>query len=188
VSLSDFKGKWLVLLFYPLDFTFVCPTEIISLNDKIADFRAINTEVAALSVDSKYSHYAWVNMPRNKGGLGEISIPLLSDFPKTISKDYGVMYKTSGHTLRGLYIIDPNQTVRHVTLNDLDVGRNVDEVLRLVQAFQFADKHGRVCPANWKPGSETMVPDPKKSLDFFEKSSCLCFVSLTQQIIFSDYK
>jgi len=170
VKLSDYEGKWLVILFYPLDFTFVCPTEILSFNDRLKEFQDINTEVVAISVDSKFSHYAWTNVDRKKGGLGPIQIPLLADFPKTIAQDYEVLYKDTGHTLRGLYIIDPKQIVRHVTLNDLDVGRSVDEVLRVVQAFQYAEKHGQVCPANWTPGKATISPNPKDSLKYFEEN------------------
>eukprot|EP01129_Flabellula_baltica_P013197 TRINITY_DN6085_c0_g1_i1.p1 TRINITY_DN6085_c0_g1~~TRINITY_DN6085_c0_g1_i1.p1 ORF type:complete len:220 (-),score=50.89 TRINITY_DN6085_c0_g1_i1:19-600(-) len=170
VSLDDYKGKWLVLLFYPLDFTFVCPTEIISFSDNIADFRELNAEVVALSVDSKYSHLAWVNTPRKDGGLGSIDIPLVSDFPKKIASDYGVLYKDEGFAVRGLFIIDPEQILRVSILHDPPVGRSVDETLRLLKAFQYADTHGEVCPANWRPGAATMTPEPLKSKEYFEKA------------------
>ncbi|XP_020600978.1 peroxiredoxin-1-like isoform X1 [Orbicella faveolata] len=169
LKLSDYKGKYLVLFFYPLDFTFVCPTEIIAFSDRVEEFRAINCEVVACSVDSEFSHLAWTNVARKKGGLGQMNIPLLSDITKQISKDYGVLLEDQGVALRGLFVIDDKGILRQITMNDLPVGRSVDEVLRLVQAFQFTDKHGEVCPAGWRPGSDTIVPDSKKSGDYFSK-------------------
>eukprot|EP00112_Aurelia_sp_Birch-Aquarium-sp1_P019590 Seg4871.2 transcript_id=Seg4871.2/GoldUCD/mRNA.D3Y31 product=Peroxiredoxin-4 protein_id=Seg4871.2/GoldUCD/D3Y31 len=157
IKLSDYKGKYLVFFFYPLDFTFVCPTEIIAFSDRADEFRAINCEVVACSVDSHFSHLAWTIQPRNKGGLGKMNIPILSDITKQVSKDYGVLLEDQGVSLRGLFIIDDKGTLRQITVNDLPVGRSVDETLRLVQAFQFVDKHGEVCPAGWKPGSDTAV-------------------------------
>ncbi|XP_044522754.1 peroxiredoxin-4 isoform X2 [Gracilinanus agilis] len=159
LKLTDYRGKYLVFFFYPLDFTFVCPTEIIAFGDRIEEFRAINTEVVACSVDSQFTHLAWINTPRKQGGLGPMKIPLLSDLTHQISKDYGVYLEDSGHTLRGLFIIDDKGILRQITMNDLPVGRSVDETLRLVQAFQYTDKHGEVCPAGWKPGSETIKPE-----------------------------
>ncbi|MEW6536728.1 MAG: peroxiredoxin [Candidatus Auribacterota bacterium] len=167
IKLKDYKGKWLVLFFYPLDFTFVCPTEIVSFSDRIQEFRKINTEVVGISVDSHYTHLAWKNTSRKDGGLGEIEYPLLADLTKKIARDYGVLLEDSGIALRGLFIIDPNQIVRHVTINDLPIGRSVDEVLRVVNALQFVEKYGEVCPANWQPGDKTMIPDPEKSKDYF---------------------
>ncbi|XP_019569370.1 peroxiredoxin-4 isoform X2 [Rhinolophus sinicus] len=169
LKLTDYRGKYLVFFFYPLDFTFVCPTEIIAFGDRIEEFRSINTEVVACSVDSQFTHLAWINTPRRQGGLGSIRIPLLSDLTHQISKDYGVYLEDSGHTLRGLFIIDDKGILRQITLNDLPVGRSVDETLRLVQAFQYTDKHGEVCPAGWKPGSETIIPDPAGKLKYFDK-------------------
>uniref|UniRef100_A0A8C6SVM0 thioredoxin-dependent peroxiredoxin n=1 Tax=Neogobius melanostomus TaxID=47308 RepID=A0A8C6SVM0_9GOBI len=162
LKLSDYKGKYLVFFFYPLDFTFVCPTEIIAFSDRVHEFQAINTEVVACSVDSQFTHLAWINTPRKQGGLGEMKIPLLSDLTHQISKDYGVYLEDQGHTLRyrqsrGLFIIDDKGILRQITMNDLPVGRSVDETLRLVQAFQYTDKHGEVCPAGWKPGSDTVI-------------------------------
>ncbi|XP_064354401.1 peroxiredoxin-4 isoform X2 [Dromaius novaehollandiae] len=159
LKLTDYEGKYLIFFFYPLDFTFVCPTEIIAFSDRIEEFRAINTEVVACSVDSKFTHLAWINTPRKQGGLGPMKIPLLSDLTHQISKDYGVYLEDQGHTLRGLFIIDNKRILRQITMNDLPVGRSVDETLRLVQAFQYTDKHGEVCPAGWKPGSETIKPE-----------------------------
>nr|CAD7413438.1 unnamed protein product [Timema poppensis] len=169
LKLSDFRGKYLVFFFYPLDFTFVCPTEILAFNDRIEEFRRINTNVVACSVDSHFTHLAWMNTPRKEGGLGKLKIPLLSDLTHKISKDYGVFLDDLGHTLRGLFIIDDRGILRQITMNDLPVGRSVDETLRLVQAFQYTDKHGEVCPAGWKPGQDTIIPDPEAKKRFFEK-------------------
>jgi peroxiredoxin (alkyl hydroperoxide reductase subunit C) len=169
ISLTDFKGRYLVLFFYPLDFTFVCPTEIIAFSDNISQFTAINCDVVGVSTDSHFSHLAWINTPRKAGGLGGLKYPLLSDFNKTIARDYGVLVESSGVALRGLFIIDPNGVVRQVTINDLPVGRSVDETLRLVKAFQFVEKHGEVCPANWKPEAPTIKPDPVASKEYFNK-------------------
>lgn len=156
ISLSDYLGKYVVFFFYPLDFTFVCPTEILAFSDRIEEFRKINTEVIACSVDSHFTHLAWINTPRKEGGLGNIKIPLLSDLSHKISKEYGVYLDNLGHTLRGLFIIDDKGVLRQITMNDLPVGRSVDETLRLVQAFQYTDRHGEVCPAGWKPGADTV--------------------------------
>jgi len=169
VKLSDYNGKYLVLFFYPLDFTFVCPTEIIAFSDRIKDFKEVNTELLAVSVDSHFSHLAWVNTPRKQGGIGDIQIPVLSDLTKQISRDYGVLIEESGLALRGLFIIDPKGIVRQITINDLPVGRSVDETLRLVNALQFVEKHGEVCPANWEPNSPAI--NPKKANEYFEKAN-----------------
>ncbi|KAL5276664.1 Jafrac1 family protein [Megaselia abdita] len=167
ISLSQYKGKYVVIFFYPLDFTFVCPTEIIAFSDRVKEFKDIGCEVIACSTDSHFTHLAWINTPRKQGGLGELGIPLLADKSMKIARDYGVLDEESGVPFRGLFIIDGKQNLRQVTVNDLPVGRNVDETLRLVQAFQFTDEHGEVCPANWKPGAKSMVADPKKSQDYF---------------------
>ncbi|XP_057373642.2 peroxiredoxin-2-like [Daphnia carinata] len=169
IGLSDYKGKYLVLFFYPLDFTFVCPTEIIAFSDRIHDFKALNAEVVGVSTDSHFSHLAWINTSRKEGGLGGLNYPLLADFHKTISRDYGVLIEKAGIALRGLFIIDPTGVVRQITINDLPVGRSVDETLRLIKAFQFFEKHGEVCPANWTPDSPTIKPDPVGSKDYFNK-------------------
>ncbi|CAG4991491.1 unnamed protein product [Parnassius apollo] len=169
LSLSSFKGKYLVFFFYPLDFTFVCPTEILAFSERIEEFKKINTEVVACSVDSHFTHLAWINTPRKEGGLGKINIPLLSDLTHSIAKDYGVYLEDLGHTLRGLFIIDDKGILRQITMNDLPVGRSVDETLRLVQAFQYTDNHGEVCPAGWKPGQDTIIPNPAEKKKYFEK-------------------
>jgi len=168
MSLDDFKGKYLVLFFYPLDFTFVCPTEIISFSDKASEFHDINCEVVGASVDSHFTHLAWINTPRKVGGLGHLHIPLLSDLTKQVSKDYGVLLEGPGIALRGLFIIDPQGVIRHMSVNDLPVGRCVEETLRLVKAFQFVEAHGEVCPASWTPDSPTIKPTPEGSKEYFE--------------------
>jgi len=169
LSLSDYKGKYVVFFFYPLDFTFVCPTEIIAFSDRVEEFRKIGAEVIGASVDSEFTHLAWIKTPRKEGGLGKMNIPLVADMTKQISRDYGVLLEDAGHTLRGLFIIDPKGIIRQITINDLPVGRDVDETLRLVQAFQYTDKHGEVCPAGWKPGKDTIIPDAKDKLKYFQK-------------------
>jgi peroxiredoxin 3 len=168
VSLSDYKGKYLVLFFYPLDFTFVCPTEILAFNDRAAEFAAIGCELVGASVDSKYTHLAWTSTPRKEGGIAGVTIPLLADLKKEIARDYGVLLP-DGVALRGLFIIDPKGIVRHITINDLPIGRSVDEALRVVQAIQFFEEHGEVCPANWTPGQDSMKADPNGSKDYFRK-------------------
>uniref|UniRef100_A0A6E8VSK5 thioredoxin-dependent peroxiredoxin n=1 Tax=Anopheles coluzzii TaxID=1518534 RepID=A0A6E8VSK5_ANOCL len=170
IKLSDYRGKYLVFFFYPLDFTFVCPTEILAFSDRVNEFKKLNAEVIAASIDSHFTHLAWINTPRKEGGLGKINIPLVSDITHSISKDYGVFLDDLGHTLRGLFIIDDRGVLRQITMNDLPVGRSVDETLRLVQAFQYTDKHGEVCPAGWKPGQDTIVPNPEEKIKYFEKN------------------
>ncbi|HAZ12211.1 MAG: thioredoxin peroxidase [Bdellovibrionales bacterium GWA2_49_15] len=170
LSSLDFKGKWKVLFFYPLDFTFVCPTEIVAFNDALPKFRELNCEVVGCSIDSKFSHLAWSKTARNQGGIGELKIPLLADVTKKIASDFGVLLD-SGVALRGLFLIDENDVIQHSTINNLSVGRNVDEILRLVEAFQFAQKHGEVCPAGWTKGKDSMKPDPKGSQNWFSKNA-----------------
>ncbi|KAL0105036.1 hypothetical protein PUN28_016574 [Cardiocondyla obscurior] len=169
IKLSDYKGKYVVLFFYPLDFTFVCPTEIIAFSEKISEFKALNTQVIGVSTDSHFSHLAWINTPRKQGGLGgNLGYPLLSDFSKSISNKYNVLLQDSGIALRGLFLIDKEGLLRHFSVNDLPVGRSVDETLRLIKAFLFVEKHGEVCPANWQPDSKTIKPNPKDSKEYFE--------------------
>ncbi|CAD7684371.1 unnamed protein product [Nyctereutes procyonoides] len=169
LSLSDYKGKYVVFFFYPLDFTFVCPTEIIAFSDRAEEFKKLNCQVIGASVDSHFCHLAWINTPKKQGGLGPMNIPLVSDPKRTIAQDYGVLKADEGISFRGLFIIDDKGILRQITVNDLPVGRSVDETLRLVQAFQFTDKHGEVCPAGWKPGSDTIKPDVQKSKEYFSK-------------------
>lgn len=167
ISLSQYKGKYVVLFFYPLDFTFVCPTEIIAFSERSSDFKSINCEVIAASTDSHFSHLAWVNTPRKEGGLGKMEIPLLADKSFTIARSYGVLNEDTGIPFRGLFVIDGKGILRQITINDLPVGRSVDETLRLVQAFQYTDEHGEVCPAGWQPGNKTMKPNPEGSKVYF---------------------
>lgn len=167
LSSADYKGKFQVLLFYPLDFTFVCPTELIAFSDRIKEFHDMNAEVIGISVDSEYTHLAWANTPRDKGGLAPLRIPLMADIKKETARNFGVLWDESV-AVRGLFIIDEKGVLRHSTINDLPIGRSVDEALRVVQAIQFADKNGEVCPANWKPGQKTMKADPKASLEYFK--------------------
>ncbi|MFB5652655.1 peroxiredoxin [Leptospira wolffii] len=166
IKLSDYKGKWVVLFFWPLDFTFVCPTEIIEYDAKLDEFKKLGAEVLGVSVDSAFTHLAWKNTPRKQGGLGEIKYPLIADITKSIARDYGVLTE-GGVALRGTFIIDPSGTIRQATINDLPVGRNIDEAIRLVKAFQYVEKHGEVCPANWDEGKKTMKADPEKSKEYF---------------------
>ncbi|KAK7198371.1 peroxidoxin [Novymonas esmeraldas] len=169
ISSNDYKGKYIVLFFYPMDFTFVCPTEIIAFSDRQAEFEKLNTQLIAVSCDSVYSHLAWVNTPRKKGGLGELRIPLLADKTMEVARDYGVLIEDTGIALRGLFVIDKNGVLRHSTINDLPVGRNVDEALRVVEAFQYADENGDVIPCGWTPGKPTM--NPAKAGEFFESNA-----------------
>ena len=166
ISLDDHKGKWVILFFYPLDFTFVCPTEIVAFSDHHAKFAEAGAEILGCSVDSKFSHLAWINTPRSRGGLGKITYPLVADITKQIGRDYGVLLD-DGITLRGLFIIDPEGKVAFEVVHDLGIGRNVDEVLRVLKAIQTTRKTGEVCPANWQPGEDTMKPDPEGSQKWF---------------------
>ncbi|KAI6144176.1 peroxiredoxin [Pisolithus tinctorius] len=161
IALADFQGQWVILFFYPMDFTFVCPTEILAFNDALPQFKELGAVVLGVSTDSQYSHFAWAQQPRKQGGLGpDLSLPLIADRNMQISHANGI-------ALRGLFIIDPKGVVRQITINDLPVGRSVDETLRLLKAFQFVEKHGEVCPLGWTEGSRTIKPDPKGSLDYF---------------------
>jgi len=164
---QKYTGKYVVLFFYPLDFTFVCPTEIIAFSDRIDEFEKLGAKVVGVSVDSHFTHLAWKNTPRKQGGLGEIRYPLLADLNKEAACDYAVLLE-GGVAARGIFIIDDKGILQTYTVNNLGVGRNVDETLRLIQAYQYVAKNGEVCPANWKPGEKTMKPDPKGSLDYFK--------------------
>jgi alkyl hydroperoxide reductase subunit AhpC len=168
VSLAGYRGKHVLLFFYPLDFTFVCPTEIIAFSDAIASFEALGVQVLGCSVDSQFTHLAWTNTPRTKGGLGNIKYPLIADLSKKIAAAYDVLLE-GGVALRGLFLIDKQGIVRHQVVNDLPLGRSVDEALRMVKALQFFETNGEVCPANWKEGSLTIKPSPKESQAFFSK-------------------
>lgn len=157
LKLSSYRGKYVVLFFYPLDFTFVCPSEIIAFDAAIAKFEQKNTAVIGVSVDSHYTHLAWRNTPRNQGGIGPIKYPLVADLDKSIARNFGVLLE-AGIALRGLFLIDKQGVVRHALINDLPLGRSVDEALRMLDALQFHEEHGDVCPANWHAGDEAMKP------------------------------
>lgn len=152
-SLNDYKGKWLVLFFYPLDFTFVCPTEITALSAAAEEFKKLDTEILGVSVDSIHSHRAWINTPVADNGLGQLNFPLAADITKTVARDYGVLIEEEGVALRGLFIIDPEGELKYQVVNHNDVGRSVEETLRVLQALQS----GGLCPMNWKPGDKHLV-------------------------------
>jgi len=156
ISLEDYAGKWLVLFFYPLDFTFVCPTEVVSFSDRAGEFQALGAEILGVSVDSAHTHLAWMRTPRSEAGVGELNYPLLSDLNKDVARAYDVL--DGDVALRGVFIIDPEGTVQSGTVNNLPVGRNLDEVLRTLQGYQFVRSSGDVCPANWKQGDAGMAP------------------------------
>lgn len=156
-KLSDYRGKYVLLFFYPLDFTFVCPSEILAFNKAVGQFEDNNCQLIGVSIDSHFSHLAWKNTPVNEGGIGNIDYPLVSDLNKSISRDYEVLLD-AGIALRGLFLIDKEGIIRHQVVNDLPLGRNVNEALRILHALQFTEKHGEVCPANWNKGEEAMKP------------------------------
>jgi len=168
IELGSYKGKYVVLFFYPLDFTFVCPSEIIAFDKKLDKFREKNAEVIGVSVDSQYTHFAWKSTPVEKGGIGPVRYPLVADLDKNIARSYGVLHDESV-ALRGLFLIDKEGVVRHELVNDLPLGRNVDEALRMVDALQFVEEHGEVCPANWTKGEEGMKPDADGVADYLAK-------------------
>ncbi len=153
--LSHVKGKYAVVFFYPLDFTFVCPSEILAFDHRYQDFKDRNTEIIAVSVDSQFSHLAWKNTPVNNGGLGQVKFPMVADLTKSIARDYDVLINDAV-ALRGTFLIDRNGVVRHQVVNDLPLGRNVDEAIRMVDALQFFEEHGEVCPAGWQKGKPGM--------------------------------
>ena len=166
-DMGPLKG-WKVLFFYPLDFTFVCPTEITSFSDKLGLFTKLGARVVGCSVDSVYSHLQWTRVPREQGGLGPVAYPLVSDLTKEISKSYGVL-NDDAVALRATFIIDDGGVVQHASVNNLGVGRSVEETARLLEGYQHTARHGEVCPAGWAPGGATMKPDPEGSLEYFRK-------------------
>ncbi|RZA06458.1 MAG: peroxiredoxin, partial [Proteobacteria bacterium] len=157
IALKDYRGKWLCLFFYPLDFTFVCPTEITAFSDRAEDFKKLGCEIVGVSIDSQFSHLAWINTPRAQGGLGEIKFPLLADTNKDAARSFQVL-ADDGVALRGLFLINQTGKVVYQVIHDLGVGRSVEETLRVLEAFQYTEKHGEVCPANWSKGASTMKP------------------------------
>ena len=175
-TLSQHKGKYVVLFFYPLDFTFVCPTELHAFQEKLDAFKERNVELIACSVDSWFSHVAWLNTPKAQGGIQGVKYTILSDFSKTIADDYGVLVDDEsigefGASYRGLFLIDTEGKIRHQVVNDLPLGRSVDETLRMVDALQFNEKHGEVCPANWNKGDRAMKADRSGVESYFQSTS-----------------
>ena len=174
IKLSDYKGKYVVLFFWPMDFTFVCPTEIVQFSDRAQEFRDINCEIIGCSIDSQFVHMEYTKKDRKRGGLGKMAIPLLADLNKEICTKYGCLVDEGGEkgvAFRATYIIDTEGILRHMSIGDLPVGRNVDEILRLVKAFQYTDEFGEVCPAQWTPGKKAMTTDvdSAKLNEFWEK-------------------
>lgn len=173
ITLSSFRDKmYVALFFYPLDFTFVCPSEIIAFSNRAHAFAERNTQILGVSVDSKFSHHAWRNTPIEKGGIGNIDFPLVSDITKEIARDYGVLINDAV-ALRGTFIIDKAGIVRHATLNDLPIGRNVDETLRVIDALQYTEKHGEVCPAGWQKGQKAMAAHAHGVAEFLSTNHAL---------------
>lgn len=168
-SLADLQGKYVLLFFYPLDFTFVCPTELLAFQEKLSEFEKRNCQVVGCSVDSHFSHLTWLNTPREKGGIQGVTYPLIADMTKNIARDFGVLKEDEGIAYRGLFLIDKAGIVRHELVNDLPLGRSIDEALRMVDALQFFEKNGEVCPANWHSGSRSMRPDKEGLKEYFSK-------------------
>ena len=167
ISLADYRGKYVLLFFYPLDFTFVCPTELHAFNEKLDEFAARNCQLLAVSVDSHFSHSAWLNTPRARGGIEGVRYPVVSDINKSIARAYDVLLEDAGVALRGLFLIDAAGVVQHQVVNNLPLGRNVDEALRVIDALQFTEEHGEVCPANWSKGDKSMVPTQDGLEEYF---------------------
>ncbi len=169
ISLSSFQGKYILLFFYPLDFTFVCPTELHAFQAAVPEFEKRNCQVIGCSVDSAFSHLAWINTPKAKGGIQGVTYPLLADLNKTIAKSYNVLFEEGGIAFRGLFLIDKEGIIRHQVVNDLPLGRSVDEAIRMLDALTFFEENGEVCPANWKNGDKGMRPNSQGLEEFFSK-------------------
>ena len=168
ISLSDYRDKkYVMLLFYPLDFTFVCPTELHAFQERYEELQEKGVELLGVSIDSEFSHFAWLNTPRNRGGIEGVKYPLVSDVTKSISRDYDVLLEDEGVALRGLFLIDKQGFVQHQVVNNLPLGRSVDEALRVVDALQFFEENGEVCPANWNKGDKAMKPDAEGLVEYF---------------------
>jgi len=172
IKLSDYKGKYVVLFFYPLDFTFVCPSEIIAFNEELAKFKGKNAEVIGVSIDSEFTHLAWKGTPIENGGIGDIQYPLVADITKNISREYGVL-SNEAVALRGTFLIDKEGIVRHQLVNDLGLGRSIPEALRMLDALKFHDEHGDVCPANWEEGEDAMKPTADGVADYLSKHAAV---------------
>jgi len=167
-SLASSRGKYVVLFFYPLDFTFVCPTELHAFQERLNDFEARDAQVVGCSVDSCFSHVAWLQTPRSKGGIEGIEYPLLSDMNKQVAGAYDVLKADEGIAYRGLFLIDKEGFVRHQIVNDLPLGRSVDEAIRMIDALTFFEKNGEVCPANWQQGKKSMKATSDGLVDYFK--------------------
>jgi len=170
VDLASYRGKYVVLLFYPADFTFVCPTEILAYSERADEIRGAGAEVVAISCDSVNTHLAYVKTDKAGGGLGPVNVPLVADKTLAIARSYGVLKESDGISFRGLFIIDGAGKIRQITVNDLPVGRSVDETIRLLQAFAFTDEHGEVCPANWRPGKKTLKTKREDVIEYLSKA------------------
>ena len=168
IKLSAYRGKYVVLFFYPLDFTFVCPSEIIAFDRAVKQFKERNAVVIGVSVDSQFTHLAWRNTPRAKGGIGEVAFPLVADLDKAIARAYDVLLNDSV-ALRGLFLIDTHGVVRHMLVNDLPLGRSTEEAVRMLDALQYTEEHGEVCPANWRTGEEAMKPTAEGVASYLAK-------------------
>ncbi|APF16830.1 peroxiredoxin (alkyl hydroperoxide reductase subunit C) [Caldithrix abyssi DSM 13497] len=168
-KLEDYRGKYVVVFFYPLDFTFVCPTEILEFNKFLPEFEKRNVQVIGVSTDSHFSHLAWKNTDLKDGGIGNIKYPLVSDFTKQISRDYGVLIEEDGVALRGSFLIDKEGILQHAVINNLSLGRNIKEMIRMVDALQHFEKYGEVCPADWEAGKEAMKASPDGVKEFLSK-------------------
>jgi peroxiredoxin (alkyl hydroperoxide reductase subunit C) len=170
LSLSSLQGKYVVLFFYPFDFSFVCPSEILAFDEQLEEFQSREAEIVAVSTDSVYTHLAWKKTPTTKGGIGQVRYPLVSDLKKEIAQSYGVL-TSDGVALRGLFIIDRKGLVRHAVFNDPALGRSVGETLRMLDAIRFHEKHGKLCPADWQDGDEGVTPDDRGVIDYLSKFS-----------------
>lgn len=166
-SLSDYLGKYMVFFFYPLDFTFVCPTELHAFQDKLKEFEKRGAQVVGCSIDSSFCHIAWLNTPKSKGGIQGVNYPLVSDINKTIARNFQVLNEEEGIAYRGLFLIDRDGVIRHQLVNDLPLGRSVDEAIRLLDALIFHEKNGEVCPADWKAGAKSMKPTEQGLAEYF---------------------
>ena len=168
VSLTDFDGSYKLLFFYPLDFTFVCPTELHALQENLHEFKQRGVEVLAISVDSAHAHLAWLNTPKNRGGIEGITYPLLADITKSIARDFGVLNEQAGVALRGTFLLDKKNVMQHATVNNLSLGRSVSELLRIIDALMHVEKAGEVCPANWESGKKAMLPTQEGLKQYFQ--------------------
>lgn len=167
--LSELRGKYVVLFFYPLDFTFVCPTEILEFDRNLSKFKELGAEVVGVSVDSQFSHLAWKNTAVEQGGIGNVQYPLVADITKRIAKEYDVLIEQGGVALRGTFLIDKEGIVKHAVVNDLGLGRNINEAVRMVEALRHHEKHGEVCPANWQEGEDAMKPTSEGVTAYLQK-------------------